>query len=206
MHDKERKSPGAAGGARSIQRDKPGTQQRLLEAAWQVLGELGARAATTRAIAQRAGVNEVTVFRLFGTKDDLLTAALRERTAALATVTLPATDDLRADLLRLAAAYQDLARRHVGVLLTLLPDLRRDPALRIAVQPALHQLADAARSSFAHHQTRGALTTAQPVDHLVWAFLGPLFAAASLTAALGLDGDIDLAAHVEHYLTGHQHQ
>jgi AcrR family transcriptional regulator len=49
---------------------------RLLEAAAQVYAEAGYRGATTRRIAQEAGVNEITLFRHFGSKDALIQEAL----------------------------------------------------------------------------------------------------------------------------------
>ncbi len=49
----------------------------LLEAALKVFGEAGVRGATTRRIAEAARVNEVTLFRHFRTKDELIDAALR---------------------------------------------------------------------------------------------------------------------------------
>jgi AcrR family transcriptional regulator len=53
------------------------TRERILSAAAQVFGASGVRGATTRRIAERAGVNEVTVFRLFGDKKTLLKEAVR---------------------------------------------------------------------------------------------------------------------------------
>jgi AcrR family transcriptional regulator len=55
----------------------PRTDERILDAALRVFEEVGFRGATTRRIADEAGVNEVTLFRHFGTKDELLLAALR---------------------------------------------------------------------------------------------------------------------------------
>jgi len=49
----------------------------LLKAAIKVFAETGSRGATTRRIAQEAGVNEVTLFRHFQSKDELIQAALR---------------------------------------------------------------------------------------------------------------------------------
>jgi outer membrane protein len=59
------------------------TKQQLLEAALRVYGEGGFRGATTRRIAEEAGVNEVTLFRLFGSKSALIMAAfeMRKRSA-----------------------------------------------------------------------------------------------------------------------------
>lgn len=51
-------------------------RQKLLEAAARVYGEYGFRGATTRRIAEEAGVNEVTLFRLFGSKASLINEAL----------------------------------------------------------------------------------------------------------------------------------
>jgi AcrR family transcriptional regulator len=48
------------------------THRRILEAAAQVFTTQGYARATTRAIAAAAGVNEVTIFRHFGTKKNLL--------------------------------------------------------------------------------------------------------------------------------------
>lgn len=54
-------------------------RDRILAAAARVYAELGFRGATTRRIADEAEVNEVTLFRLFGSKTALITEALRLR-------------------------------------------------------------------------------------------------------------------------------
>jgi outer membrane protein len=53
------------------------TKDHILDAAARLYGEHGFRGTTTRRIAQEAGVNEVTLFRLFGSKTALLLEALR---------------------------------------------------------------------------------------------------------------------------------
>lgn len=50
----------------------------LITAAIKVFAEAGTRGATTRRIAQEAGVNEVTLFRHFQHKDELMRAALQD--------------------------------------------------------------------------------------------------------------------------------
>jgi AcrR family transcriptional regulator len=50
------------------------TRERILIAAREVIGRKGKRGATTREIADVAGVNEATLFRHFGTKEALLVA------------------------------------------------------------------------------------------------------------------------------------
>jgi AcrR family transcriptional regulator len=53
------------------------SRMKILAAAQRVYAEHGFRGATTRRIAEMAGVNEVTLFRIFGSKDALLEEAVR---------------------------------------------------------------------------------------------------------------------------------
>ena len=57
-------------------------RDQLLPAAIKVYAESGTRGATTRRIAQEAGVNEVTLFRHFGSKEALIREALGWRADA----------------------------------------------------------------------------------------------------------------------------
>jgi AcrR family transcriptional regulator len=52
-------------------------KDKILQAALAVFAEVGFRGATTRRIAQEAGVNEITLFRHFGSKDRLLHEAIK---------------------------------------------------------------------------------------------------------------------------------
>ena len=52
------------------------TRESLLNAALDIFSEKGFNGATTRSIAERAGVNEVTLFRHFGNKDSLFDAVI----------------------------------------------------------------------------------------------------------------------------------
>ena len=65
------------------------TRQQLLDAAVRVYAEAGFRGATTRRIADEAGVNEVTLFRLFGSKAALIDEAVRDRSQAGRLPSLP---------------------------------------------------------------------------------------------------------------------
>ena len=51
-------------------------RESLLKATIKLFAEVGTRGATTRRIAEEAGVNEVTLFRHFKSKDELMEAAL----------------------------------------------------------------------------------------------------------------------------------
>lgn len=65
-------------------------REQLLQAAIKVYSTSGVRGATTKRIAQEAGVNEVTLFRQFGSKESLLQEALALSARALFESGLPA--------------------------------------------------------------------------------------------------------------------
>jgi AcrR family transcriptional regulator len=67
----------------------PVSRERILEAAARVYAMHGFRGATTRLIANEAGVNEVTLFRTFGSKSALIEAVLGQYGKSRPTVTLP---------------------------------------------------------------------------------------------------------------------
>lgn len=65
------------------------SRERILEAAARVYAKHGFRGATTRLIANEAGVNEVTLFRTFGSKGALMEAVLMQHHRQRDTPTLP---------------------------------------------------------------------------------------------------------------------
>ncbi|MGK2934140.1 MAG: TetR/AcrR family transcriptional regulator [Gemmatimonadaceae bacterium] len=69
---------------------QPDTREAILGAAVEAYSKYGFRGATTRRIAELAGVNEVTLFRHFGSKDALVGEALRAMSPAEQVAPLPA--------------------------------------------------------------------------------------------------------------------
>jgi AcrR family transcriptional regulator len=108
------------------------TRQRILDAAVQLFSERGYDGATTRAIAALAGVNEVTLFRHFGSKKSLFQAMLRNNSA------LPGlefalrerlTGDYRQDLLILATQVLTLLHARHKEIIMLLAEAERRPEM-----------------------------------------------------------------------------
>jgi AcrR family transcriptional regulator len=97
-------------------------REALLRAAIKVFAETGSRGATTRRIAQEANVNEVTLFRHFKSKDDLLGAALQLFAAEATRRALPQSPgEPRAELIDWCRAHhrelykvRALIRRSMG--------------------------------------------------------------------------------------------
>lgn len=108
------------------------TRQKLLEAARLEFGEKGIEAATTRGIAERAGCNEVTLFRHFETKQKLLAAVVQETSEefrALCECHGDFTGDPRLDLGRFARVYNESLERCEGMARALIGEGRRRPTL-----------------------------------------------------------------------------
>ena len=89
------------------------TREQLLQAAIKVYSTSGVRGATTKRIAQEAGVNEVTLFRHFGSKEALLQEALALSARALFESGLPATpEDPATELLVFARNHYNALWEH----------------------------------------------------------------------------------------------
>ncbi|MDE2572649.1 MAG: TetR/AcrR family transcriptional regulator [bacterium] len=82
------------------------TRERILAAAREVYVRNGPLGATTREIAQLAGVNEVTLFRHFGSKDRLFSEMV-ERCCSLTQITDfdEESGDVRQDLIRIGLSF-----------------------------------------------------------------------------------------------------
>ncbi len=112
------------------------THRRLLDAAARVFAQSGLEGATTREIAREAGVNEVTLFRHFQSKENLLTAVL-QRTFAVeetppvgqAAASPPKGSEepknFRAGLHRYARNYAELLQRNILLVRTLIGEIHR---------------------------------------------------------------------------------
>lgn len=101
----------------------------LLDAAAKVFAEAGFRGATTRRIAQEAGVNEVTLFRQFGSKEGLIREAVVQAVARLQDrSTLPAEPvDPAAELLDWAQQHHDFVIQHGRLIKASMAEAQKHP-------------------------------------------------------------------------------
>ncbi|PHJ63045.1 TetR family transcriptional regulator [Nostoc linckia z18] len=122
------------------------TRKRLIEAASQVFASLGVQGATTREIARVASVNEVTLFRHFASKEQLLGAVI-ENVLALQIESLAHpeawTQDLKIDLERYAQLYNTMLESHEDLIRTFIGEAKRHPeAARQVIQEAAKPLGE----------------------------------------------------------------
>ena len=178
------------------------THDRLLDAALEVLRERGYRGGGTKEIAKRAGLSEMTLFRHFPTKAELVEAALIGATESFRAAAAEPTDNVAADLERLAEGYVTFIDESPELVDRVLPEVASDPDLGPMVVELMRRNADAVRRLLVHHQSQGRLVPAEPSD-LMRAFLGPLFARAGLRHVLGADR-FDAGSYVLRFLDGHR--
>lgn len=114
-----------------------GTRERILDAAFSLFCERGIEASTTREIAQSAGVNEVTIFRHFGSKEGLVAAILgrfldTDASHHLRHVKLG--DDLAGDLERVTRQILDLHRQRGDFIRFIMTNLALRPEYAAGLQ------------------------------------------------------------------------
>ena len=106
------------------------SRDRIMEAAIRVYAEHGFKGATTRRIADEAGVNEITVFRHFGSKDALITAALGACAAAPSAVDLPEVPaDPERELIAWATGELADLREHRALIMRVMSEMGERPEI-----------------------------------------------------------------------------
>ena len=156
------------------------TRRRLLSAAAVVYGREGLNGATTRAIADEAGVNEVTLFRHFHSKERLLAAVVGEnfgsRAAGAQSVAPVETGDLRTDLIEHAQRYEQLLRDNLPLIRAMIGEIHHHgdherPVFKAIFRP----LRDALVARLQHAITQGRLQKDANPELLADLFNGMIF-------------------------------
>jgi len=102
----------------------------LLESAARLYAEAGYRGATTRRIALQAGVNEVTLFRHFGSKDALIREAIARAGSSIETQALPDPPrDPARELKEWARAHIAALRKRRSLIRTCMGEIEEHPGL-----------------------------------------------------------------------------
>ena len=105
------------------------TEQRILDAAWRVFGRDGISGATTREIARVARVNEVTLFRHFRNKNELLRQMVicsgKRYEQVFAGASLSSAKDLGQTVRSYAEAYSRKLYENEDMIRTFIGELKR---------------------------------------------------------------------------------
>lgn len=177
--------------------------EQIFHAVMQVVTERGYSGATTKQMADAAKVSEVTLFRKYGSKLELVKQAISfivEHTA-FATAAYY-TGDIHADLLRVVQAYQDSAVKHGFFFAALFSEMSRHPELITSINEPLN-IFRAIGQLIALYQAEGVLKPEHPY-HSVASLLGPLMYTALIHGALENEElpRLDLSNHLACFLDG----
>lgn len=179
------------------------TDRRLLDAVVTTVIASGYRGATTRQIAQAAGVNEVTLFRRFGDKRSLVLAAVHDVMHRVGEVDVTRTDDAEADLAAVVRYCSRVLAEQGDLAIALATEAARDRELAEVIGEPLGALRRVA-GLIEHHRAEGRLVD-RPAAEAAAALIGPLLGARLMRAALGEDAEVppaDVGEIVTRFLEG----
>ncbi|MBE0524868.1 MAG: TetR/AcrR family transcriptional regulator [Methanosarcinales archaeon] len=118
------------------------TEQKIMDAAIKVFARKGYDGATTRKIAEAAGVNEVTLFRKFQSKENILRAVItRNREVILKTLDsvlqIEKEEDIKTSLHTLGRSLLEVMRERVNIMVILIAEGRRDPEVAVILESVI---------------------------------------------------------------------
>jgi AcrR family transcriptional regulator len=152
-------------------------RQRILEAAFKVSVDFGVSGVTTKAIAKAAGVNEVTLFRHFGTKEKLLSAAIDQFGGPALAPAMEShfTGEYRRDLINFGTDLLNILHERREVLLMLLCESVRDEKIREIMARNPREIRKMLARYFKSQIDKGTIKEQHP-EAMAQAFLGMFFA------------------------------
>lgn len=174
------------------------TRQRLIGAALKLFGQVGYTRASTRLIAETAGVNEVTLFRHFGSKKNLLMACMETFNAGgfAATFEAELSGNYPGDIACMARLQLKNTAENLDVLHLLLSDLRNVPELQEAMRTGGGGNLALLAAYFQRQIEAGVVRSDLPAEALAWAFDG-LFSTSVIIASLFRENNAPLLPEAE---------
>ena len=152
-------------------------RERILEAAALVYAETGFRGATTRRIAERAGVNEITLFRHFGSKGRLLQEAIKCAGLTANLSELPERPiDPRAELREWATVNHRAWYERRSLIRTSMGEMEERPDLVPPDRSPTHCAGQALHGYLGRLQTAGMIEPGVDLSAATMMLMGTLFA------------------------------
>ena len=180
-------------------------RSRILAAARDIFYENGYDGATTRLIAQKAEVNEVTIFRHFGNKENLFMAVVNEYSTAFSITDMtkvPPVTDPRLGLITMGKdLYSALSERRKEVITLLCESNHNDIVKNVMVK--IPQNIQKNFATFFENQINNGNFKNHDPRLLATAFMGMFFSLVVFKNFLGGEISVDLSSDniVEHYVT-----
>ncbi len=151
------------------------TGERILDAAAELFAVHGYAATTTRAIAEAAGVNEVTLFRRFENKVGILKALgfrIQQQQAGYAVAAAPGSESVRDTLLRLARMEIEATMAGGALAIRMAFDAKSVPEVAALLGEGIPSNAAGLAGYIAEHQATGELRDDIDANVIAEAFFG----------------------------------
>jgi AcrR family transcriptional regulator len=153
------------------------TRKKIIAAAAEIGSKVGYSKATTKAIAEVAGVNEVTLFRHFGSKENLFSAAIEQYggPALVSTIESQFSGDYRQDLMIVGNTFIEILLERQEMLRLLLCESAHIPEVRTVLARNPRELRQML-ARYLDSQIQKGIIKKQHPEALAQAFLGMFFA------------------------------
>ena len=174
----------------------------IFNAALKVMTERGYTGATTRLIAEEAGIGEVTLFRRFGNKKNLILEAMMGEASKLEGNVNLYSGKLEIDLIQIMTAYQSLLRARAALLLTFYTEVTRHPELAAALEQPKHTIGKLLEM-LERYQREGKLAIKNPMHQLAELF-GPVMMLTLFETVYNGRAPLDVKTHVQRFMDGNR--
>lgn len=179
----------------SNQSPPDGTRQRIIQAAAEIISQRGYARGTTHAIAEAAGVNEVTIFRHFGSKKNLFMTIIDQYGVPALAPSLEAqfSGELRQDLLLIGNTLMRIMLESRANIRLLLCESIHFPEMRNIMVKNPRQLRLMLSRYFQHQIEQGHLRNLHP-ESLARVFSGMFFSYAITNTILNETQELEMSS------------
>jgi len=175
--------------------DEADTKKKIIDAAADVFTKNGYVRTTTRSIAKAAGVSEVTLFRHFENKENLMTAAMDTYGSpyVVRMIERRLTGDYSADMHMMGSVLMHVLQERAGVILFAIGESRHFPGMRKLFSKMPAQLWDMLARYLQKKMDEGVVRELHP-EAAAQAFFGMFFAYAISRKAFKLGPKPEISA------------
>jgi len=180
------------------------SDEEIYQAVIKVVSERGYAGATTKHMAEAARVSEVTLFRKYESKMQLVSLAVMSIIEQVGFFhAAQYTGNLESDLFRIVEAYQDVSARYGHFMVILLTEISRHSEMQDMIDTPF-EIFNKIGELLTRYQSENVLRKENPL-HSLAALLGPVMFVNMMQSALDNNQipSLDLSLHVDNYLRGH---
>lgn len=174
----------------------------VYKATLELISQQGIAATSTKDIAAKAGINEVTIFRKYESKESLIKLSITHLLQEAPMRNVQYTGDIATDLQQIVEAYMETQSKYGDIMPLLILQATQEPELKGCFEQLFLNMRCSAQIIL-RYQMEGKLKEEHPQIALSCLF-GPILATRMLKRALGKEllPQVDIKEYVQNYLTG----